>query len=187
MIRSLHASFATALICGTCLAGPISSDTLSVSGKVVSVIWIDRVKFESDGADGLMSSGSIAPRHYVILESDSGTAEQRSQLSGILSFGLAKWPHWAVAKAKLTDNQVMIEIPGLRIRTLIKGASVKIKNYRVTGDEWLTGAEFDELEVDGQRIETKAEQAGTGQPATRPESKSEGSDKPQPESEGRSR
>jgi hypothetical protein len=31
------------------------------------------------------------------------------------------------------------------------------------------------------------EQAGTGQPATRPESKSEGSDKPQPEAEGRSR
>jgi len=34
---------------------------------------------------------------------------------------------------------------------------------------------------------TKAEQAGTGQPATRPESKSEGGDKPQPGSEGRSR
>ncbi len=33
----------------------------------------------------------------------------------------------------------------------------------------------------------EAEQAGTGQPATRPESKSEGGDKPQPESEGRSR
>jgi phage host-nuclease inhibitor protein Gam len=33
----------------------------------------------------------------------------------------------------------------------------------------------------------KDEQGGTGQPATRPESKSEGSDKPQPESEGRSR
>jgi hypothetical protein len=32
-----------------------------------------------------------------------------------------------------------------------------------------------------------AEQAGTGQPATRPESKSEGSDKPQPDAEGRSR
>ena len=31
------------------------------------------------------------------------------------------------------------------------------------------------------------EQAGTGQPATRPESKSEGRDKPQPEAEGRSR
>jgi hypothetical protein len=33
---------------------------------------------------------------------------------------------------------------------------------------------------------TKA-QDGTGQPATRPESKSKGSDKPQPEAEGRSR
>jgi len=31
------------------------------------------------------------------------------------------------------------------------------------------------------------EQAGTGQPATRPQSKSEGSQKPKPESEGRSR
>jgi hypothetical protein len=39
------------------------------------------------------------------------------------------------------------------------------------------------LELD----KTKAEQGGTGQPATRPESKSEGSDKLQPESEGRSR
>jgi hypothetical protein len=33
----------------------------------------------------------------------------------------------------------------------------------------------------------RREQDGTGQPATRPESKSEGSDKPQPEAEGRSR
>jgi len=34
---------------------------------------------------------------------------------------------------------------------------------------------------------TTAEQAGTGQPATRSQSKPEGSDKPQPEAEGRSR
>jgi ankyrin repeat protein len=33
----------------------------------------------------------------------------------------------------------------------------------------------------------QAEQAGTGQPATRPVFESEGSDKPQPEAEGRSR
>lgn len=39
----------------------------------------------------------------------------------------------------------------------------------------------------GDRTEKEAEQAGTGQPATRPELKSEGSDKPQPEAEGRSR
>lgn len=187
MIRLLHIAIATLLTCGICVAIPGSSDTLSVSGKVVSVVWIDQVKFESDGADGLMTSGTIKPRHYVILESDSGTAAQREQLSSMLSLGLSKWPHWSVARAKLTENQVMIEIPGLRIPTLVKGALVNIKNYRVTGDEWLIRAEFDELEVAGQRIETKAEQAGTGQPATRPESKSEGSDKPQPEAEGGSR
>ena len=33
----------------------------------------------------------------------------------------------------------------------------------------------------------KAQQAGAGQPATRPELKSEGGDKPQPNAEGRSR
>jgi hypothetical protein len=36
-------------------------------------------------------------------------------------------------------------------------------------------------------IAKEAEQGGTGQPATSPESKSEGGDKPQPEAEGRSR
>jgi hypothetical protein len=40
---------------------------------------------------------------------------------------------------------------------------------------------------DRKKTTTKAEQGGTGQPATRPESKSEGGDKPQPEAEGRSR
>jgi hypothetical protein len=40
---------------------------------------------------------------------------------------------------------------------------------------------------DQRQPQANAEQDGTGQPATRPESKPEGSDKPQPEAEGRSR
>ncbi len=43
------------------------------------------------------------------------------------------------------------------------------------------------LELRKQEEKPGTEQGGTGQPATRPELKSEGSDKPQPESEGRSR
>ncbi len=44
------------------------------------------------------------------------------------------------------------------------------------------------VNVDGSvRSESKTEQGGTGQPATRSQSKPEGSDKPQPEAEGRSR
>ena len=43
------------------------------------------------------------------------------------------------------------------------------------------------LILDALRSMHQIEQAGAGQPATRPEPKPEGSDKPQPESEGRSR
>jgi hypothetical protein len=43
------------------------------------------------------------------------------------------------------------------------------------------------LQLSSLMSDIAAEQAGTGQPATRPESKSEGSDKPQPEAEGRFR
>ncbi len=46
---------------------------------------------------------------------------------------------------------------------------------------------FDPIAAVNARTKQEAEQAGTGQPATRPELESEGSYKPQPESEGRSR
>lgn len=43
------------------------------------------------------------------------------------------------------------------------------------------------LAMERKPYKTKAQQGGAGQPATRPESKPEGGDKPQPESKGRSR
>jgi hypothetical protein len=54
-----------------------------------------------------------------------------------------------------------------------------------TGSDMIIIALPKNPEVRPKRME--GEQAGTGQPATRPESKSEGGDKPQPEAEGRSR
>ncbi len=54
---------------------------------------------------------------------------------------------------------------------------------------WYGDKDFEEIELHFHppKESKEAEQAGTGQPATRPELKSEGDDKPQPESEGRSR
>ena len=56
------------------------------------------------------------------------------------------------------------------------------------GDEFKDVSDIITVSCDGGElaISTKREQAGTGQPATRPESKSEVSDKPQPNAEGRS-
>jgi hypothetical protein len=75
--------------------------------------------------------------------------------------------------------------------TSIGGIYAQIDFPRLVA-EWvrtLSGAGLVLLLVNaGQRKGTReSEQAGTGQPDTRPESKSEGSDKPQPDSEGRSR
>ena len=54
--------------------------------------------------------------------------------------------------------------------------------------ELLVLSKTSEMPVEaGQQQKKQGDQAGTGQPATRPDSKPEGSDKPQPESEGRSR
>ena len=56
----------------------------------------------------------------------------------------------------------------------------------------LTKVATDVYQLDSKDLETlkdllESKVAGAGQPATRPESKSEGGDKPQPEAEGRSR
>ena len=68
--------------------------------------------------------------------------------------------------------------------------NVDDKPYAHTADYLITWRKPDEGIWGGQywaNESKEAEQAGTGQPATSPESKSEGSQKPQPESEGRSR
>ena len=52
--------------------------------------------------------------------------------------------------------------------------------------EWLRERDLEERAKDEAARDRMAEQAGTGQPATRPKSKSEGGQKPQPEAEGRS-
>jgi hypothetical protein len=58
------------------------------------------------------------------------------------------------------------------------------KNWKPNVANGITTSDFLKLVASDQ---TEAEQAGTGQPATRPLFESEGSDKPQPEAEGRSR
>jgi hypothetical protein len=63
--------------------------------------------------------------------------------------------------------------------------SGKLKSEKIAGLQFVTV-----LTIKGVKIGfvlPKAEQAGAGQPATRPEPKSEGGDKSQPEAEGRSR
>ena len=98
----------------------------------------------------------------------------------------------------------LIDVLNTEIETLVEEGSwaltVRIENQRKipnrVADDWVVfifkdykyTSKWLELNEDRNAPNKKAaEQAGTGQPATRPESKSEGGDKPQPEAEGRSR
>jgi hypothetical protein len=83
----------------------------------------------------------------------------------------------------------------------VRGTKVRFRGYETGGFTGIPQEAFDDIplvastnhhfesqfQITKRLDPTPAEQAGTGQPATRPESKSEGSDKPQPEAEGRSR
>jgi hypothetical protein len=76
-----------------------------------------------------------------------------------------------------------IDAPGAR-RNHMMEMFERIRARSQPFDFWFVYSAEAKTQLEQRR---KAQQAGTGQPATRPESKSEGSDKPQPESEGRSR
>jgi hypothetical protein len=68
-------------------------------------------------------------------------------------------------------------------------AAVEHLEARASWCVWQLMKDSKEFDFDAwhTRWKSESEQDGTGQPATRPESKSEGSDKPQPEAEERSR
>jgi hypothetical protein len=79
---------------------------------------------------------------------------------------------------------VIPDISGYRIRVAgNSGSKLFDEPMKSHLTDWI-GQRMDELQEQERK---EAEQAGTGQPATRPVLKSEGSDKPQPEAEGRSR
>jgi len=86
-----------------------------------------------------------------------------------------------------SQNNIVVVIPEISgYRVTIAGPSgTKLWDEGTERElrEWIY-RRMNEIQLEEQQM---AEHAGTGQPATRPESKSEDNDKPQPEAEGRSR
>lgn len=78
---------------------------------------------------------------------------------------------------------VIPDISGYRVRVAGDSGSRLFDEHKKDQlTDWIC-KRMDEI----QQEEQKEAEAGTGQPATRPDSKSDDSDKPQPEAEGRSR
>jgi hypothetical protein len=107
-------------------------------------------------------------------------AASRSRDSEVAS---VVWSHWVEVKIEKSASSAFMNVRGVSFVAIRAGDALPCffteKVYRLN-----KSGEVREV-ITSEK--TPAEQAGTGQPATRTESKSEDSDKPQPEAEGRSR
>jgi len=93
---------------------------------------------------------------------------------------------WCDSQKKPLQGELLYLLPGrYKLTAFSLDEDFKTKDVGA-GVVELTKAEID-AKAAKVTITKIVEQAGTGQPATRPGPKSEGSDKPQPEAEGRSR
>ena len=172
---------------------------------IVYLVDFDGIS-KGDEFDEEVESISIAPYRSVtkILEKKEIEENDRKKLLDILSAAIAKPEHSGGAFCHYP-------IHGVRVyageELLHEGTFCWVcGNFSFSypqGSSWLDTsadlkaiftsilpvpqAELDRFHEKYPGAKPKGEQGGTGQPATRPESKSEGGDKPQPEAEGRSR
>ncbi len=91
-------------------------------------------------------------------------------------------------KAKVPENLGVTLIQVMKMTAVCLEKTLGTQHEKPIKIKWLApeGVSLTDAKLPTEIIKT-GEQPGTGQPATRSQSKSEGGDKPQPESEGRSR
>ena len=92
------------------------------------------------------------------------------------------------SKAKVPENLGVTLIQVMKMTAVCLEKTLGAQHEKPIKIKWRApeGVSLTDVKLPTE-IRKTGEQAGTGQPATRPESKSEGSDKPQSEAERRSR
>jgi hypothetical protein len=152
------------------------------SVQVSLEVW-DSVTLDAIDEATVSSSGRVLDAHkadngrYILtlLESDTVTT---------FTVKAPDYKSTSISWAELTDRSE-ISIEGLPVSRIALRPIKDNSHNEYVLDEMASPGSYDFDNVSDATKES--EQDGTGQPATRPESKSEGGDKPQPEAEGRSR
>jgi uncharacterized protein (TIGR03067 family) len=130
---------------------------------------------------GVVIEWEFTPNEVIVRNPKSGLEYKRVRYA----IDTTKSPHWITSEI---DDSATGDKGDRRLGIFrIQAGELHVKQEISDG-----GKRPDRFEGQFSRFkrpsqEKKAAQAGTGQPATRSESKSKGGDKPQPESEGRSR
>ncbi len=141
---------------------PRADTTISREIATQSGDWAGRIDY-TYGADGLLRRANYV---FTTFNGYDSTTDEFAATKCVREYNPAA-DGTLVLNSKVTTD-------------LSSGERVERTFYEPEITHWGTLAEASkELQ--------ESEQSGAGQPATRPESKSEGGDKPQPDSEGRSR
>lgn len=156
-------------------------DLTVVKGMPLKSLWIGATKVTD-----------FSPLKGLPLTDLSLFSSEASDLSPLEGMPLECLNIQVVGSGKISD---LTPLKGMKLKQLTFDADTVIRGMDVIRDmkslKEINRMPADEFwrKYDADQIErkNKAEQAGTGQPATRPRSKSEGGGKSQPESEGRSR
>ena len=121
---------------------------------------------------------SIANSVVIIGINPKSSITSSNFYSGDLPYGLKAGDTIAIVKSKLGKPSLTSGEVKTGYWMVFESLGMNVCAYN---------GELYQVSLYPKKIDKEVEQAGTGQPATRPEPKSEGSDKPQPEAEGRSR
>jgi hypothetical protein len=182
-------TFICALLVGIASAIPVPpSKPVDLEGTVVGFVWLDRIYFEAGGDRLRLASSESPPQYIVILKTNSIDSQNRRSLTSMTQISDCMGVSHMITRLHVEEDEMLVQFSSPKIPELKAGSRLELKGYSLFGDEWGIGATFKSLRVGGKpQPNGKAEQAAPGQPAIHPESKSEGNQKPQPESEGRSR
>ena len=147
-----------------------------------------------------LSLTNVSKKHVTITKApysfhghyEAADGSKLDEFGGATDAGTIEFSDHAVLRSKTKkDGEDVIDWSSWEIWET--GASHKSASFLVfdlnLGGYFPEAGKYVSFKVSGRLGMSKdsGEQAGAGQPATRPESKSEGGDKPQPEAEGRSR
>ena len=175
-------------------------DTITFEGRILSAVWI-KSEFTYEGDDSTLA-GSSSQGWFIIIKAPELTDAQRTMLTGQARIDVYSGVSHFMMRKKLKGKQMLFYLPIPKEIKIKKDSKIEVEGYTAWGDEHMVVPTIRSLKIDGKVIKlpksllpkeerkiepTKAQQGVAPQSATRPESKSKSGDKPQPESEARSR
>ncbi len=183
----------------------------SLKGRVIEWVWRGEIVHQTEGSYTTEKKVEVAAHYLAVVELEGADPEVIKSIR--FTTQLTEFRH-PIIDYELKEDQVVVWLPSDRWKEMRKGAELEITDYRFFVDDWSAFGFCKAVKIDGKnpsaagelfpeideeenlkksskgadeagRKPAKREQGGAEQPATAPESKPEGNEKSNPESEGR--